>query len=134
MITTAELAARLIQMFEGCLLHAYWDKTGQKWTIGFGHTKTAVSGMVITQHQADELFVADCAPLLELVAGRPTIEAAALVSFGYNCGAGALRQLLAGKIKLSEYGRTSGGVVLHGLVARRALEDALVNASRERRG
>jgi lysozyme len=130
-MTTSELSARLIQVFEGCKRTAYWDKTGKVWTIGFGHTKTARAGMTITQQQADELFVADCAPLLALVAGRPTIEAAALLSFGFNCGAGALKRLLAGQIELSTYGRTSGGVSLPGLEARRDLEQALVTASRQ---
>lgn len=130
-MTVEKLAARLIQVFEGCQLTAYWDKHGKVWTIGFGHTKTAREGMKITQAQADELFIQDCAPLLKLVNGRPLLEAAALVSFGFNCGAGALQKLLAGKIKLSEYGRTSGGTPLPGLVARRLLEEALVEISNE---
>ena len=83
-MTTAELSARLIQSFEGCKLTAYWDKTGKIWTIGFGHTKTAKAGMVITQLQADELFVQDCFQLLATVSDKPIFEAAALVSFGYN--------------------------------------------------
>jgi lysozyme len=109
---------------------AYWDKTGKVWTIGFGHTRTAREGMVITQQQADALFAADCVPLLQLVAERPVIQAAALVSFGYNCGAGALRELLAGEIYLPQYGRRSGGVELAGLAARRDLEAALIQASK----
>jgi lysozyme len=132
MMTTAQLSARLIQLAEGCKLRAYWDDTGKRWTIGFGHTLTAKSGMTITQAQADELFAQDCAPLLQMVADKPVIEAAALVDFGFNCGAEALRRLLAGEISLSSYGRTSGGVVLAGLSARRDLESALITASRDR--
>jgi GH24 family phage-related lysozyme (muramidase) len=85
--------------------------------------------MVITRAQADERFAADIAPLLPLVAGRPVVEAAALVSFGYNCGEGALKRLLAGQIDF-KYGRTSGGVELPGLVARRALEEMLVEVGK----
>ena len=133
-MTTAELSTRLIQSFEGCKLTAYWDKTGKIWTIGFGHTKTAKAGMVITQLQADELFVQDCFQLLATVSDKPIFEAAALVSFGYNCGLSALHRLLAGEISLFSYGRTSGGVALSGLAARRDLESALIMASREAGG
>lgn len=131
-MNTALLAARMITLIEGTELKAYWDKTGKVWTIGKGHVGPDVKeGLVITRAQAEALLVADLAPLLKLVADRPTIEAAALVSFGYNCGIGALRRLLKGEIALDQYGRTSGGVALPGLVARREFEAALVAASRK---
>lgn len=130
-MTVTKLAARLIRVFEGCKLTAYWDKTGKVWTIGYGHTKTAKQGMKITHDEAVRLLEQDMAILLRMVAGKPPLEAAALVSFGYNCGAGALRRLLDGEISIEKYGRTSGGVELPGLVARRELEAALVDVSRQ---
>lgn len=130
-MTVAALAARLIQSFEGIRLTSYWDVTGKVWTIGYGHTKNVAGGTVITQAEADIFFVADCAPLLLMVAGKPMLEAAALVSFGFNCGAGALAGVLRGDIALAAYGLTSHGVRLPGLVARRMLEAALIEVSKE---
>lgn len=131
-MTVATLATRLIQTFEGIRLIAYWDRTGHVWTIGYGHTKDVTGSMIITQAQADAFLIEDCAPLLLMVAGRPTLEAAALVSFGFNCGAGALANVLSGRIVLENYGLTSHGVRLPGLVARRALEAALIAVSKEK--
>jgi lysozyme len=131
-MTTAILAARLIQSFEGLKLRAYWDRSGKKWTVGFGHTGPDVKpNMVITRDQADILFLADSAPLLKMVDGLPMIAAAAFCSFGYNCGRDALRRALDGEIRVSDYGRTSGGSELAGLGARRDLESALIEASKE---
>lgn len=138
-MTVAELAAKMIQVFEGCKLKAYWDKDGRVWTIGFGHTRGVKEGDTCTLEQATTWLAQDCAPLISLVEGRPLIEAAALVSFGYNCGVGALRQVIGGAIQIkggqfikngSPFGETSGGNQLPGLVARRALEASLIEASR----
>lgn len=129
MITVAELAAALNYVFEGCKLKAYYDKTGKVWTIGFGHTRTAQEGMQITYEQAVKLYEEDVVPLLKLVESKPVLEAAALVSFGHNCGIGAMQRLMRGEIDF-QYGRTSGGVRLEGLVARRNLEECLIRASK----
>ena len=138
-MTIALLAAKLIQSFEGCKLTAYWDKTGKVWTIGFGHTKKVTNGDTITFDQAVALFEQDSALLIALVQDRPLVEAAALVSFGYNCGIGALQRVLGGSIHIEHeefmageipYGETSGGVRLPGLYSRRQLEAALVESSR----
>ena len=45
----------LIKHFEGCELEAYKCAAGV-WTIGYGHIKTAVEGMTISQSYADELL------------------------------------------------------------------------------
>ena len=136
-MTIALLAAKLIQSFEGCKLTAYWDKTGKVWTIGFGHTKKVTNGDTITFDQAVALFEQDSAPLMALVQDRPLVEAAALVSFGYNCGMVALKRFLAGDIQIKgeafiangyPYGETSGGIKLAGLVSRRQLEAALIES------
>lgn len=148
-MTTAMLAAKLIQVFEGCRLVAYQDPTGT-WTIGFGHTLGVVAGMTCTQAQADAWFIADSAPLLSLVSNKSPLEGAALVSFGYNCGMWSLANYLSGKIRVTNqprlgadpgspvdyyfidvlnglpFGERSKGVVLPGLQSRRALEAALI--------
>lgn len=134
MITAYDLATAIIRLTEGLRLTAYWDPTGRLWTIGYGHTKTAKKGMTITKPIAEQLLAGDCAPLVKLVAGKPVLEGAALISFGYNTGIGALTKLLAGKIDIHTYGRTSGGVLLPGLVSRRDFEAMLVDVSRETLG
>ena len=141
-ITTAQLAAYLIHTFEGMRTVAYWDPHGKVWTCGFGHVSGVVEGTTCTIEEAIVWLAQDSAPLLEMVKDRPVVEAAALVSFGYNCGAGALRRVLSGDVQIvheefmtgagtgAAYGESSGGAVLPGLVARRNLEAALVEASR----
>ncbi len=128
-MTVAKLAAALIRLAEGCKLKAYWDKTGKVWTIGFGHTRDVKEGDVITYDQAVAFLEHDMVQLIARVQDRPLVEAAALVSFGYNCGAGALVRYLKGEIKIEEWTK-SGGVELPGLVARRQLEAALIEAAR----
>jgi lysozyme len=138
-MTIAQLAAKLIQTFEGCKLTAYWDPNGKVWTIGFGHTKVVTRGDVITLEKAVELLAEDSAPLITLVQDRPLLEAASLVSFGYNCGIGALKRVLNGEITVDHeefmagpnaYGESAGGTKLPGLVSRRQLEAALIEVSR----
>lgn len=134
-VTLPELASALISVFEGCKLTAYQD-TGKIWTIGRGHTGMVdgvpiAAGMTITQQKADELFAQDQAPLFKQVAGRPLLEAAALVSFGYNCGAGALQRVMAGLSVLTQFTHNAKGGVDPGLVSRRALEENLILVSQQ---
>ncbi len=126
-VTLAEFAAALIAVFEGCRLVAYQDSGGVL-TIGIGHTKDVTAGQVITDAQAQAFFAEDQAPLLALVAGRPILEAAALVSFGFNCGMGALERVLAGQDTIGnpKHGTDRKGNLLPGLVARRRLEETMI--------
>jgi len=48
----------LIKEFEGLRLAAYQDVAGI-WTIGYGHTRGVLSGMVITEDEADERLADD---------------------------------------------------------------------------
>ena len=138
-ITIAELSARLIAVFEGLRLTAYRD-TGGVWTIGFGHTAKVFSGQTITAEQAENFLAEDMAPLFNMVKDRPLLEAAALVSFGYNCGSAALLRLISGYSigtddqgmpAILQYDKDRRGNVLPGLMMRRQLEHALILASRE---
>ena len=134
-ITLPELAAQLIRSFEGCRLVAYRDSVGV-WTIGFGHTLGVAAGQTITMEQAEAFLAQDMASLLAMVKDKPLVEAAALVSFGYNCGAASLANVLAGKSALTEFvhakDRATGAmVVLSGLEMRRGVEDALIRASQQ---
>lgn len=136
-MTPLEIAVKLQAVFEGCKLEAYWDKYGKVWTIGYGHTRGVSRGMKITREKAQELLAEDTKPLANMVSGPKytVIQQGALISFGHNCGIGALARVLGGNITITkegfmttsglEYGNTSGGVELSGLVARRELEAAL---------
>jgi GH24 family phage-related lysozyme (muramidase) len=126
----AELTVALITMFEGERLTAYAD-SGGIWTIGIGHTQDVHEGQVITHEQAIQYFIADCSPLLALVAGFPVLKGAALASFGFNCGIARLKDVLAGKdsIDLPRHTQDRHGNVLPGLVARRRIEKMLIDLS-----
>jgi lysozyme len=141
-MTIATLAAYLIRVFEGFRSQAYWDANGKRWTIGFGHTYNVKQGDICTIEEAIVWMEQDFTLLIYAVKDRPLIEAAALVSFGYNCGIGALKRVLDGEISILHeefmvepedipYGESSGGVTLAGLQARRHLEAALIEASRQ---
>ncbi len=134
-VTISELSFALISVFEGCRLTAYKD-SGGVWTIGIGHTSAfgqVYEGMCISQQDAQLLFASDQAPLIKLVDGIPLLEAAALVSFGFNCGKHALELVLAGHDTIGNPKHTTDrhGTVLAGLVSRRRLEECLVALSQQ---
>lgn len=131
---------QLIKAFEGCRLKAYRDPVGIP-TIGYGRIKGVKMGDVISQEQADNWLLEEIeneyAPGVE---GLVKVEItdnqfAALVSFAYNLGVGALakstllRKLNAGDYAgaSQEFGKWSkaGGKTLPGLVRRRAAESTL---------
>lgn len=129
-MTLPELSSALIRVFEGCRLTAFQD-TGGIWSIGFSHTgPDVILGLTITMEQAEMLLQEDQKNLFAMVAGKPLLEAAALVSFGYNCGAGALTKVINGTSQLTDYVKDRRGNTLPGLESRRNLEQALILASR----
>ena len=132
MTTSSQLASALIAVFEGERLRAYRDSGGVL-TIGIGHTGPDVTeGMTITHEQAVTLFQKDKMDILSLLAGRPPTEVAALASFGFNCGRGALQKVLAGTdtIDNPRHRTDRSGSVLPGLVTRRRLEMALMGLTK----
>ena len=132
----------IIKRNEGLRLTAYKAvKTEQYYTIGYGHYGADVTaGMTITQEQAEAYLKADCASAVKAVNALGLAfnqnQFDALVSFTYNCGAGNLKKLCAGRTieeigeKIVLYNK-SGGKVLNGLVRRRAEEQALYNKRNE---
>lgn len=136
-INTAGL--ELIKDFEGLRLNSYLDAVGV-WTIGYGHTRTAGPGQSVSFAGATALLREDVATFEKAVtqAVRVPITAnqyAALVSFAYNVGSGALnsstllRRLNAGDVfgAANEFLRwnRAGGRVLAGLTRRREAERVL---------
>jgi lysozyme len=137
----------LIRQFEGLRLTAYRDPVGIL-TIGWGHTGADVTeSLTITEARARALLAADVAHVAAGVDRLVTVpltaaERAALVSFAFNVGLGALaRSTLLRRVNagdragaVAEFGRwvygTAAGrkVRLAGLVRRRQAEAALFGA------
>lgn len=83
-----------IKKWEGLRLNAYLPTPNDKWTIGYGHTKTAHKGMVITEARAEELLRGDIAwveaAIHKLVKVKLTQnQFDALAGLIYNIGEGA---------------------------------------------
>lgn len=131
----------LIRQFEGCRLAAYKPvSTERYWTIGWGHYGPDVQeGQTITQAEADALLAQDCQRFADAVDNPACCpltgqlndnQRDALISFTFNCGAGRLRTLCAGRglaqiaAALLLYNK-GGGKILPGLVRRRVAEKAL---------
>lgn len=134
---TSDAGLNLIKKYEGCHLTAYKCPSGV-WTIGYGHTYNVVQGMTISQAQADDFLRYDLMNAEKYVGVYEPIyhftqaQFDALVSFTYNCGAGNLKKLVNGGMRtiheisdaIPTYNK-SRGVVLKGLVKRRAEEKAM---------
>lgn len=134
---TSDAGLNLIKRYEGCRLTAYKCPSGV-WTIGYGHTNNVKPGQEITQDQADSFLREDLKNAEKYVGVYEPIyhftqaQFDSLVSFTYNCGAGNLKKLVNGGMRtiyeISEAIPTynkSRGVVLKGLVRRRADEKAM---------
>ena len=144
---TSQVGIDLIKKYEGCKLTAYKCPAG-KWTIGYGHTKTAKKGQKISRERAEELLKEDLKNYEKAVnkhvsAPLTQNQFDALVSFTYNCGTGALRtstllkNLNAKNYKgaSAEFTRwnKSNGRVLKGLTQRRKAEQTLFNKKAEQK-
>ncbi|MEM6251751.1 MAG: lysozyme [Cyanobacteria bacterium P01_D01_bin.156] len=129
----------LIKSFEGLRLRAYQDAVGV-WTIGYGTTRGVKPGQEISEAQAEALLKTDLTRFESSVnqALRVPVndnQFAALVSFTYNVGSGAMRSsTLMRKLNRRDiYGASNeflrwnraGGRVLAGLTRRRKAERAL---------
>jgi len=134
-VTLGNKGRALIQSFEGCRLESYRDVAGVL-TIGYGHTGNVTEGQTITPEDADRLFDADVAGVVEFVNRvAPTAnqnQFDALCSFAYNLGTNALggsSVLRCFKIgRFSDAARSfsdwdhAGGVQVPGLTRRRQAE------------
>ena len=140
-----DIAIKIIRKFEGCVLHAYPDPAtgGEPITIGWGNTRhldgrKVKMGDVLTQQQADDLLASYVAEFLKAVDYSVKVpvtdnQLAALTSFAYNCGIGALQKsTLLKKVNLNPNDPTirdefmkwnkAGGKVFNGLTKRRKEE------------
>lgn len=118
-------------------LTAYWDKYGNVWTIGWGHTRTAKKDMTVTLFGAERLLIEDVREAVKAVNDAVKVYITqnmfdALVSFTFNVGSGALHKStlikrlnggdIAGAANEFLRWRYAGGVQLKGLVRRREAE------------
>ncbi len=135
----------LVRTFEGLRTEAYRCPAGV-WTIGYGHTGDVQPGRRISAEQAEQLLRDDLAACGEQVEGLISVplsdcQYAALVSFVFNAGVGALRgSTLRRRLNAGDYDcvpselakwvkatdpSTGRKVSLAGLVRRRAAEGEL---------
>lgn len=134
----------LIKKHEGLRLKAYLPTPYDVWTIGYGHTKTAHEGLVITEKQAEKLLRADLKWVREVLAKEVKVPITqeqydALASFVFNLGGANFRNsTLLRKLNTYDYvgaadeflrwNKQRQGdrmVVLFGLTKRRTEERAL---------
>jgi len=126
-----------VKHFEGFRSEAY-TCCGGKRTIGYGHTGKSVSKGIISEREASELLEAELLENKKIVLSIVKVpltknQLAALTSFTYNCGRGALYQLVSqeGRLNDGNYDsvaevlpmyRKAGGQIRKGLVKRRSFE------------
>lgn len=137
---------RGVKHFESYRAEAY-TCCGGKRTIGYGHTGIAVSKGIISEREASDLLEKELHEYKDVVLSIVKVpltdnQLAALTSFTYNCGRGALYQLVSQEGRLNDGNyqsvsevmpmyRKAGGKVRKGLVKRRKFEVALWNNSVE---
>jgi len=139
-----ERGLALIKQWEGLRTTAYKDSAGV-WTIGYGHTTAAGKpyvhgGLKISEGQAQAILARDLGQYERAVEEAVKVpltdnQFAALVSFTYNVGAGALkRSTLLKKLNKGDYEAVpaelmkwtrAGKKKLKGLENRRAAEAGL---------
>ncbi len=131
----------LIKEHEGLHLTPYICP-GNRWTIGYGHTRTVRSGQRITREQAEQLLEDDLRIAERAVARLVTVpltdnQFAALVSFVFNVGTVNFEKSTLLKLlnrgwyeqvpaQLTRWNRAAGEV-MGGLARRRAAEARLWN-------
>jgi lysozyme len=135
----------VIKEFESLRLTAY-RCPARVWTIGWGHTRTAKPGMVITPAQAQKLFESDCFDAENRVSRHVLVplnpnQYDALVSFAFNVKydpfvkSTLVRKLNAGDYEgaAREFSRWkyANGKEMPGLVRRRKMERELFETPAE---
>ncbi|MEM8988678.1 MAG: lysozyme [Pseudomonadota bacterium] len=94
-LRTNQAGIDIIKESEGLRLEAY--QLGGQWLIGYGHSRTARAGMVISARRAEELLRDDLRDFEEGVKRLLTVpvnrnEFSAMVSLAYNLGIGGFKK------------------------------------------
>ena len=131
-----DIAVPMIAKFEGCRLRAYQDSV-RVWTIGYGHTKGVHSGRFGRKSKpttccASKLITSWITSFSTSMLRLMSTSLAALTSFAYNLGVGAMkRSTLLRKLNSGDKAgaahefyrwNKAGGHVLRGLTSRREAE------------
>jgi len=129
---------QIIKDSEGLRLEAY--NLGGQWLIGYGHSRTARSGMTISEAQAEALLREDIRDAEDGVRTRVLVSVnenqfSAMVSLAYNLGVGGFgRSTVLEALNAGDYDgaadaflnhNTAGGKVIEHLTHRREKERAL---------
>lgn len=150
-LTVSDKLIEMLKQFEGLhrlrsdgRIEAYLDTAGKNpvWTIGWGHTKTAKPGMVITMEQAVALKKQDLAEHENYVKKYITVPLTqgqfdSQVSLSYNLGGSKYgkssvvkalnsKDVERAKKEQLKWVRGNGNKILDGLVKRRQAEIALM--------
>lgn len=140
---TSPAGLELIKTFEGLRESAVRLPDG-RWTIGYGHVRTAREGLTITGQDAEVLLVHDLRPIEAAISAMvfaPLMQGQfdALVSLAFNISLGQFRQSeIVGHLNAGNYLAAANGfdlwrkarlngrvMVVDALVRRRAAEKAL---------
>jgi lysozyme len=139
-MSAIDIASAFVAAHEGCRLTAYQDSVGV-WTIGYGHTGAGVvQALTWSQARADEQLATDLQQVDDAVTKLKKRllsdqQLAALISFAFNLGAGALAgstllqkvndcDFIGAAHEFPKWDR-AGGTELRGLLIRRFEEAAL---------
>lgn len=133
----------LIKRFEGCRLRSAQLPDG-RWTVGYGHTRSARPGAEISEADAEALLIYDLFPIVDAVRGHVHAPLGqnqfdALCAFAFNVGverflaSDVLRRINEGQplqaaFALEQWRRAEfegEPILIDALVRRRALEKAL---------
>lgn len=95
-LTISDAGIAHIKRWEGCRTNAYLCPA-KVWTIGYGHTKTAKPGMMISHLEAENLLRQDLERFEDAVRDYVRVPLTqgqydALVSFAFNVGIGAFQK------------------------------------------
>lgn len=138
--TITDETVGFIAQWEGFKNKAYYDATGHVWTIGYGHTWGVNKEMTCTKAKALEWLKSDANRVAKYINSLDMninkVQFDALVCFGFNVGAGALKKSTLLKLVkhsapaenvMAEFYKWihSGGKVQAGLVLRREGEAML---------
>ena len=92
---------KITEMFEGVRLEAYPDPSsgGDPWTIGYGHTGQHVKKGWVSEVEAEAILDEELKETRQIVLDTVKVkltssQLAALTSFTFNCGGGALKALV----------------------------------------
>ena len=129
---------KIIKESEGLRLEAY--NLGGQWLIGYGHSRTAKSGMTITEAQAEQLLREDVRASEDAVRRMVLVpvnqnQFSAMVSLAYNMGSGGFsRSTVLDALNKGNYNKAAdnfrnhnkgGGKVIPHLSERREKEREL---------